>query len=116
MQRYEVNALRIAQIAPLIEAVPPRLYGGTERVVYYLTEQLVRMGHDVTLFASGDSHTSARLVPGAPQALRLDESVRDPWPHTLLHLAKAFSRADEFDVMHSHVDYFTLPFVRHVVG
>ncbi|TAK33591.1 MAG: glycosyltransferase family 4 protein [Chloroflexota bacterium] len=106
--------MRIAQIAPLIEAVPPSLYGGTERVVYYLTEQLVRMGHDVTLFASGDSRTSARLVPSVPKALRLDETVRDSIPHTLLHVARAFSSADEFDIMHSHVDYFTLPFVRQV--
>src|SRR4051812_30171087 len=70
--------MKIAQIAPLMESVPPRLYGGTERIVSYLTEELVRLGHDVTLFASGDSVTSARLVPCAQHALRLDSNVRDP--------------------------------------
>ena len=74
----------IAQIAPLFESVPPRLYGGTERVVYYLTEELVRQGHQVTLFASGDSMTSAELVPCTPRALRLDPHVRDPIPHQML--------------------------------
>ncbi|HYM53621.1 MAG TPA: glycosyltransferase, partial [Candidatus Dormibacteraeota bacterium] len=73
--------MRIAQVSPLIESVPPQLYGGTERVVSYLTEELVRQGHDVTLYASGDSVTSARLVPVTPRALRLDESVKDPLAH-----------------------------------
>jgi hypothetical protein len=73
-------AMKIAQIAPLFESVPPRLYGGTERVVSYLTEELVALGHDVTLFASGDSITAADLVPCGPKALRLDASVRDPIP------------------------------------
>ena len=77
--------MRIAQVAPLIESVPPKLYGGTERVVAYLTEELVRQGHDVTLFASGDSRTSAELVPCSREALRLDPAVRDPLPHTVLH-------------------------------
>src|SRR5262245_32791714 len=75
------SPMRIAQIAPLIERVPPRLYGGTERVVSYLTEELVRQGHDVTLFASGDSETSARLLPCCRQALRLDRRVRDHLPY-----------------------------------
>jgi hypothetical protein len=78
--------VKIAQIAPLIESVPPRLYGGTERIVSYLTEELVQMGHDVTLFASGDSLTSANLVPCAPMALRLDKQVHDTIPHYMLML------------------------------
>src|SRR4051794_13764058 len=77
----EGRALRIAQVAPLYESVPPKLYGGTERIVSYLTERLVELGHDVTLFASGDSQTAARLVPGCPRALRLDHRVHDSVAH-----------------------------------
>src|ERR1700741_4048256 len=95
--------MKIAQIAPLVESVPPTLYGGTERVVAYLTEELVRQGHDVTLYASGDSRTSARLVPIVPQALRLDEKVRDYLPYTYLQIARVFRAADDFDVLHFHV-------------
>src|SRR3954468_4442564 len=76
--------LSIAQVAPLYESVPPRMYGGTERIVSYLTEELVGMGHDVTLFASGDSRTSARLVAGSPRSLRLDPSCRDPLAHHMV--------------------------------
>src|ERR1700752_3831825 len=76
--------MKIAQVAPLVESVPPRLYGGTERIVSYLTEELVRLGHDVTLFASGDSITNADLIPCCPRALRLDPSVRDINPHVML--------------------------------
>ena len=83
--------MRIAQIAPLFESVPPRLYGGTERVVSYLTEELIRQGHQVTLFASGDSITSAELVPCTSRALRLDPDVRDPIPHHMLMLDKCGS-------------------------
>ncbi|AEA59808.1 glycosyltransferase family 4 protein [Burkholderia gladioli] len=98
--------MRIAQIAPLHEAVPPKLYGGTERVVSYLTEALVEMGHDVTLFASGDSQTSAKLEAFWPQALRLDPTIRDVMaPHMLL-LEEVRRRADEFDVLHFHIDYY----------
>jgi glycosyltransferase involved in cell wall biosynthesis len=100
--------MRIAQISPLFEAVPPRLYGGTERVVYALTEELVAMGHDVTLFASGDSITSATLAPMREQALRLDPSVKD-WValyHRMIELI--YRRKDEFDVLHFHIDYFPL--------
>src|SRR3954454_23617335 len=98
--------MRIAQIAPLHEAVPPTLYGGTERVVSYLTEALVAEGHEVTLFASGDSITSARLEPVWPQALRLSPSLSDPTiPFTLLMEATR-RQADKFDVMHFHVDYW----------
>ncbi|GAC1336693.1 MAG: glycosyltransferase family 4 protein [Acetobacteraceae bacterium] len=98
--------MRIAQIAPLHEAVPPKLYGGTERVVSFLTEELVAQGHEVTLFASGDSVTSARLEPIWPRALRLDPAIRDPIaPHMLL-MEAARRRADEFDVLHFHMDYW----------
>jgi glycosyltransferase involved in cell wall biosynthesis len=100
--------MRIAQISPLFEAVPPKLYGGTERVVYSLTEELVAMGHDVTLFASGDSITSATLAPMRDQALRLDPTVKD-WValyHRMIELI--YRRKDEFDVLHFHIDYFPL--------
>ncbi|MGF6263191.1 glycosyltransferase involved in cell wall biosynthesis [Paraburkholderia youngii] len=98
--------MRIAQIAPLHEAVPPKLYGGTERVVSNLTEALVEQGHDVTLFASGDSQTSAKLEAFWPQALRLDPTIRDVMaPHMLL-LEEVRRRADEFDVLHFHIDYY----------
>jgi glycosyltransferase involved in cell wall biosynthesis len=102
------SRMRIAQIAPLYEAVPPKFYGGTERVVSYLTEALVELGHDVTLFASGDSVTSATLEAAWPRALRLDPSIRDPLaPHMLL-LEKVRRVASDFDVLHFHLDY--LPF------
>jgi glycosyltransferase involved in cell wall biosynthesis len=104
--------MRIAQIAPLFESVPPRLYGGTERVVAYLTEELVRQGHQVTLFASEDSITAAELVPCAPRALRLDPGVRDPLPHHMIMLDKVRERADEFDILHFHVDYLHFPLFR----
>lgn len=96
--------MKIAQIAPLAESVPPKLYGGTERVVSYLSDELVRMGHEVTLFASGDSQTRARLVPCAPRALRLDPRVKDPLPHLLLMIEQVRQRAREFDVLHFHVE------------
>jgi glycosyltransferase involved in cell wall biosynthesis len=98
--------LRIAQIAPLYESVPPRLYGGTERVVSHLTEELVRQGHEVTLFASGDSQTDAELVRCCSQGLRLDPSCRDiVSPHALM-VEQVFQRADEFDVLHFHTEPF----------
>jgi glycosyltransferase involved in cell wall biosynthesis len=105
--------MRIAQIAPLQESVPPHGYGGTERVVSWLTEELVRRGHQVTMFASGDSETSATLVPVVPQALR-PIGVADYLPATMLCLGMAFERADEFDVIHSHVDVPAIPFSRMV--
>ena len=104
--------MKIAQIAPLAESVPPRLYGGTERVVSYLTEELIRLGHDVTLFASGDSQTSARLVACAPRALRLDPRVKDALPHALLMIERVRARAHEFDVLHFHVEHVHLPLFR----
>ncbi|MPZ21162.1 MAG: glycosyltransferase [Luteitalea sp.] len=97
--------MRIAQVSPLYESVPPRLYGGTERVVSYLTEELVQQGHEVTLFASGDSATTARLVPGCPEALRSAGSCLDPLAHHVLMLEQLFQRAEEFDIIHLHVDY-----------
>jgi glycosyltransferase involved in cell wall biosynthesis len=101
--------MKIAQIAPLIESVPPRRYGGTERIVSYLTEELVKQGHDVTLFASGDSLTSARLVPCSKQALRLDRSVRDHIPYFMVMLGKVRRMAARFDVLHFHVDQLHFP-------
>jgi glycosyltransferase involved in cell wall biosynthesis len=102
--------VRIAQIAPLFERVPPRLYGGTERVVSWLTEELVRRGHEVTLFASGDSLTRARLVSPYPRALRLDPAQPDPVALHTVELAQVFERAGDFDVIHSHVDTMAFPF------
>ncbi|HYN11220.1 MAG TPA: glycosyltransferase family 4 protein [Burkholderiales bacterium] len=104
--------MKIAQIAPLAESVPPRLYGGTERVVSYLTEELVRLGHEVTLFASGDSQTNARLVPCTPRALRLDPDVIEALPHLVLMLEQVRKRAHEFDVLHFHVEHLHLPLFR----
>jgi glycosyltransferase involved in cell wall biosynthesis len=101
--------MRIAQVAPLYESVPPRLYGGTERVVSYLTEELVRRGHDVTLFASGDSNTRARLVACAPHALRLDERCVDQLAHHMYMLGRVFEEADRFDLIHWHIDYLHYP-------
>ena len=100
--------MRIAQVAPLYESVPPKLYGGTERVVYSLTEALVGMGHDVTLFASGDSITSAKLAPMREQALRLDRTVIDPIALHLRMVELIYRRKDEFDFIHFHIDYFPL--------
>jgi glycosyltransferase involved in cell wall biosynthesis len=98
--------MRIAQIAPLTESVPPRLYGGTERVVSYLTEALVAMGHDVTLFASGDSRTAAHLESVWPTALRFDKSLRDPIAPHMTQMERVCRDAREFDVLHSHLDYW----------
>ena len=100
--------MRIAQISPLAEAVPPKLYGGTERVVSWLTEELVRQGHEVTLFASGDSETSANLVPGCPKGLRL-MGVRDHTAPNLVMLDRVRKRADEFDIIHCHIDVLQYP-------
>ncbi len=104
--------LRIAQVSPLYEAVPPKLYGGTERIVAYLTDELVRRGHAVTLFASGDSTSAARLKPVVPTALRLGGPGQDTLAPHLLELAQVFDRAHEFDVIHSHAGYLAFPFSR----
>jgi glycosyltransferase involved in cell wall biosynthesis len=104
--------MKIAQIAPLVERCPPVLYGGTERVVSYLTEALVDQGHDVTLFASGDSITSAELVPCSERALRLDSHVKDPLPYVMIMLDEVARRADDFDVLHFHIDLLHAPMMR----
>ena len=103
--------MRIAQIAPLYERVPPKLYGGTERIVSYLTEELVRQGHDVTLFASGDSKTSAKLVPCCDMALRLNPSVKDALPYHMIMLEQIRRRVDEFDILHFHIDILHAPLI-----
>jgi glycosyltransferase involved in cell wall biosynthesis len=102
--------MKIAQVAPLYESCPPRFYGGTERVVSYLTEELVRLGHEVTLFASGDSRTSAMLEAGCGEALRLDSRVKDPLVYHLTMLDGLRRRANEFDILHFHTDYLHFPF------
>ena len=97
--------MRIAQVSPLYESCPPQLYGGTERVVSYLTEELVRQGHEVTLFASGDSQTEATLRAPCDRALRLDPRCKDPLPHHLVMLNRVARSAEEFDIIHFHVDF-----------
>ena len=104
--------MKIAQIAPLAESCPPRLYGGTERIVSYLTEELVRQGHDVTLFASGDSKTSAELVHCCDMALRLNPAVKDHLPFHIVMLEEVRRRADEFEVLHFHIDLLHYPLIR----
>lgn len=104
--------MRIAQVAPLEESVPPNRYGGTERVVSYLTEELVEAGHEVTLFAAGDSSTTAELIPMTSQSLRLDERCRDPLAHHVLMLQHVVDRSDDFDVVHFHIDYLHYPVSR----
>jgi glycosyltransferase involved in cell wall biosynthesis len=104
--------MKIAQIAPLAESCPPKLYGGTERLVSYLTEELVRLGHDVTLFACGDSITASNLVPCANTALRLDPNVRDMTPYYVMMLDEVYRRLDDFDVLHFHIDHLHYPMMR----
>lgn len=104
--------MKIAQIAPLIERVPPLLYGGTERVVAFLTDELVRLGHDVTLFASGDSQTAARLISVWPRALRLEGDCRDALAPHVLMLEEVAKRADEFDILHFHISQLHFPLAR----
>jgi len=106
--------MRIAQIAPLAESVPPQFYGGTERIVSYLTEELVALGHEVTLFASADSRTTASLVACAPTALRLDPTVAEQLPHLLVMLEEVRERAQEFDILHFHVDLLSAQLQRQV--
>ena len=106
--------MRIAQIAPLHERVPPKLYGGTERVVSFLTEELVRQGHDVTLFASGDFKTSAKLVPCCEMALRLNPIVRDALPYHMIMLREVRRRVDQFDVLHFPIDVLHAPLVQDI--
>src|ERR1700689_3675745 len=98
--------MHIAQIAPLTEAIPPKLYGGTERVVSWLTEELIALGHEVTLFASGDSVTSARLEAAWPRGLPLPGSLGHPYPLHMMMLQQVYRRAGDFDVLHCHLDYY----------
>ncbi len=104
--------MKIAQVAPLYERVPPKLYGGTERIVSYLTEELVRQGHDVTLFASGDSITQAELVRCCDLALRLNPAVKDPLPYHIMMMEQVRQRAHEFDIIHFHIDLLHFPLIR----
>jgi glycosyltransferase involved in cell wall biosynthesis len=108
--------MKIAQIAPLMESVPPRFYGGTERVVSYLTEELVKLGHNVTLFASGDSITSARLVNCAATTLRLDPHVVDPIPYYMPMLDRVRQHAAAFDILHFHIDHLHFPLFRYLAA
>jgi glycosyltransferase involved in cell wall biosynthesis len=108
----KTRPLRIAQVSPLFESVPPRGYGGTERVVSYLTEELVQLGHEVTLFASGDSVTSAELVPGCPHGLRLDRRCTDSLAHHVVMLEQVYRESERFDIIHFHVDYLHFPLSR----
>ena len=106
--------MKIAQIAPLMESVAPRLYGGTERVVSHLCEALVQEGHDVTLFASGDSVTSARLVACTKEAIRLNAAIRDHVPHYMIMLDKLRRSSHLFDILHFHIDAFHMPLFRDI--
>src|SRR4029453_16465315 len=108
----EILPMKIAQVAPLAERCPPRLYGGTERIVSYLTEELVRRRHDVTLFASGDSKTTGMLARCSDMALRLNPAVKDHIPYHLVMLDEVRRRADEFDVIHFHIDLWHFPLIR----
>jgi glycosyltransferase involved in cell wall biosynthesis len=104
--------MKIAQVAPLYEAVPPKLYGGTERIVSFLTEELVKQGHDVTLFASGDSLTKAKLIASVPQALRLKEVCEDSLAPHVVQLQQVIESSGEFDIIHFHTDYLSFPFTQ----
>src|SRR3984885_8783273 len=104
--------MRIAQVAPLFESVPPALYGGSERVVSWLTEELVKLGHEVTLFASGDSKTSANLVPVCERALWRDPECRETLPHHVRMMEMVFRDVSQFDIIHFHCDYIHFPLVR----
>src|SRR5689334_17800441 len=105
--------MRIAQVAPLYESVPPTQYGGTERVVSYLTEELVRLGHEVTLFASGDSATQAKLIPACTRSLWNDSEVRDTLSHDVRLMGLVFEDISRFDVIHFHNDFLHFPLLRH---
>ena len=106
--------MRIGQLAPLAESVPPKLYGGTERVVAWLVDELVDLGHDVTLFASGDSKTSAKLLPCCETALRVNPSVKDPLLYHIIMLEEVRQRIDQFDVLHFHIDILQAPLIRDI--
>ena len=109
-----MESMKIAQVSSLMEAVPPALYGGTERIVAYLTNELVDLGHDVTLFASGDSHTKAKLEPAWPRALRLDTRIQDYLAPHIVMLETLARRAREFDIIHLHIDYLAYPLLQRI--
>lgn len=109
-----IFTMKIAQVAPLYESVPPKLYGGTERIVYYLTEELVRLGHEVTLFAAGDSKTSAALVPCIDEALRLNEDCEESLAPHILQLQQVMQQAEQFDLIHLHTGYIGFPFSKKI--
>src|SRR5262245_21600577 len=102
--------MRIEQVSPLYECVPPKNYGGTERIVSYLTEELVNQGHEVTLFASGDSKTKAQLISPCPRSFRSDTNSPDSVAYSLLLLEQVFRQASDFDVIHFHIDCLHFPF------
>ena len=104
--------MRIAQVGPLYERVPPLFYGGTERIVSYLTEELISQGHELTLFASGDSLTRARLTAPCSHALRLNPDCKDPLVYHFLQLEQVLDKAHTFDIIHFHIDYLHYPFSR----
>ncbi|MFW6290179.1 MAG: glycosyltransferase, partial [Mariniphaga sp.] len=104
--------MRIAQISPLYESVPPKYYGGTERVVHYLTEELVAQGHEVTLYASGDSETNARLIPGCEAALRLNGNAVDALAPHFTMMEQIEKDAHKYDIIHSHIDYLFYPYIK----
>jgi glycosyltransferase involved in cell wall biosynthesis len=104
--------MKIAQVSPLAEPVPPIGYGGTERIVAYLSDELIRRGHEVTLFASGDSQTKGRLIAGSERALRLDSTIIDPQAHEIFQLAQVLQAADNFDIIHFHTGYSHFPLFR----
>lgn len=108
----KIHGMRIAQVAPLYESVPPSRYGGTERVVSWLTEELVKEGHDVTLFASGDSRTASRLIPCSRRSLRTDPDCRDYLAHHVALIERVSQAASRFDIIHFHIDYLHFPFSR----
>ena len=108
-----MSKMRIAQVAPLYESVPPKLYGGTERVVSWLTEELVRLGHDVTLFASGDSKTEANLIAACERALWRDLACRETLPQHIRLMELVFLSSSDFDVIHFHTDYLQFPLLRY---
>jgi glycosyltransferase involved in cell wall biosynthesis len=106
--------MKIAQIPPLYESVPPRLYGGTERIVHYLTEELVELGHELTLFATADSKTKGRLISNVNEGLRLDKKVVDPLTHHIVQMQEVIERIHEFDILHFHTDYLHFPFTQKI--
>lgn len=108
------NKMKIGQVAPLHESIPPRLYGGTERIVHYLTEELVKAGNEVTLFATGDSITKGRLIANVEEGLRLKQSCTDPLAHHIVQMQEVIERAPEFDILHFHTDYLHFPFSSHL--